>query len=155
MDTERVFVPAVRDALALACPALAEGSARDAVGGVVPSFVAAPSSTAEVSALLRAAAPAGLAVVPRGAGTGLSWGLPPSSCDLVVDTRAMDQVLEHAAGDLVVRVQAGASLAQLGEVLAGAGQQLALDPPPYSAAPSSAGGAAAAAWQGATVGGVL
>jgi len=129
MDTERSFVPAVRDALASACPALAEGSALDAIGGVVPSFVAAPSSTAEVSALLRAAASAGLTVVPRGAGTGLSWGLPPSSCDLVVDMRAMDQVLEHAAGDLVARVQAGATIGQLAVALASAGQQLALDAP--------------------------
>jgi glycolate oxidase FAD binding subunit len=96
---------------------------------VVPSFVGAPSSTAEVSALLRAAASAGLTVVPRGAGTGLSWGLPPSSCDLVVDIRAMDQVLEHAAGDLVARVQAGATIGQLAVALASAGQQLALDAP--------------------------
>ena len=129
MDTERAFVPAVRDALASACPALAEGSAVDAVGGVVPSFVATPSSTAEVSALLRAAASAGLTVVPRGAGTGLAWGWPPSSCDLVVDLHAMDQVLEHAAGDLVARVQAGATIGQLAVVLASAGQQLALDAP--------------------------
>jgi glycolate oxidase FAD binding subunit len=129
MDTERAAVPALRPALAAACPALAEGTARDAVGGLVPSFVASPSSTAEVSALLRAAAAAGLAVVPRGAGTGLSWGLPPSACDLVVDLRSMDQVLEHAAGDLVARVQAGATIGHLATVLAAAGQQLALDAP--------------------------
>jgi len=129
MDTERASVPAVRDALASACPALSDGTVSDAVCGVVPSFVAAPSSTAEASALLRAAAPAGLAVVPRGAGTGLAWGMPPSACDLVVDTRAMDQVLEHAAGDLVVRVQAGATIGQLAVALGSAGQELAVDAP--------------------------
>ena len=78
---------------------------------------------------MRAAASAGLAVVPRGAGTGLSWGAPPARCDLVVDLRSMDQVIEHAAGDLVARVQAGATIGQLAEVLASAGQQLALDAP--------------------------
>ncbi len=129
MDTERTSVPAVRPALAAACPALAEGTAADAVAGVVPSFVASPSSTAEVAALLRAAAQAGLAVVPRGAGTGLSWGAPPSRCDLVVDLRSLDQVLEHAAGDLVARVQAGATIGQLSVALGSAGQQLALDVP--------------------------
>jgi len=132
MDTERVSVPAVRDALAAACPALTEGSASDAVCGVVPSFVASPSSTDEAAALLRAAAGAGLAVVPRGAGTGFSWGAPPSRCDLVVDLRSMDQILEHAAGDLVARVQAGATIGQLSVALAagsGSGQQLALDVP--------------------------
>ena len=129
MDTERTSVPAVRPALAAACPALAEGTAADAVAGVVPSFVASPSSTAEVAALLRAAAQAGLAVVPRGAGTGLSWGAPPSRCDLVVDLRSLDQVLEHAAGDLVARVQAGVTIGQLAVALGSAGQQLALDVP--------------------------
>jgi len=98
--------------------------------GLVPSFVATPSSTAEVSALLREAAAAGLAVVPRGAGTGLAWGAPPSRCDLVVDLRSMDQVVEHEAGDLVARVQAGATIGQLAVAFgsgSGSGQQLALD----------------------------
>jgi len=129
MDTERSTVPAVRSVLADACPALASGSASDAVAGVVPSFVAAPSSTTEVSALLRAAASFGLTVVPRGAGTGLGWGSPPVACDLVVDMRVMNQVLEHAAGDLVARVQAGATIGQLASVLAAADQELALDAP--------------------------
>jgi glycolate oxidase FAD binding subunit len=129
MNTERTVVPAVRSVLAAACPSLSDGSASDAVSGRVPAFVAAPASTAEASALLRAAASAGLAVVPRGAGTGLSWGSAPSSCDLVVDMRSMDQVLEHAAGDLVARVQAGTTIGQLAAVLASAGQQLALDAP--------------------------
>jgi FAD/FMN-containing dehydrogenase len=83
----------------------------------------------EVSALLREAAAAGLAVVPRGAGTGLGWGAPPSRCDLVVDLRSMDQVVEHEAGDLVARVQAGATIGQLAVAFGSAGQQLALDVP--------------------------
>ena len=132
MDTERVSVSAVRPALAAACSSLSDGIAADAVAGVVPSFVASPSSTAEVSALLREAAAAGLAVVPRGAGTGLAWGAPPSRCDLVVDLRSMDQVVEHEAGDLVARVQAGATIGQLAVAFgsgSGSGQQLALDVP--------------------------
>ena len=129
MDTERAPVPALRPALAAACPALSEGAAADAVFGVVPSFVASPGSTAEAAALLRAAASFGLTVVPRGAGTGMSWGAPPSSCDLVVDLRSMGQVLEHAAGDLVARVQAGLTMGRLASAFAAAGQELALDVP--------------------------
>jgi glycolate oxidase FAD binding subunit len=132
MDTERSLLPAVRPALAAACPSLTDGTAADAVAGVIPSFVASPSSTSEVSALLREAAAAGLAVVPRGAGTGLAWGAPPSRCDLVVDLRSMDQVVEHEAGDLVARVQAGATIGQLAVAFgsgSGSGQQLALDVP--------------------------
>ena len=42
----------------------------------------------------------------------------------------MDRVVEHAAGDLVARVQAGALLGDVAAVLAAAGQRLALDVPP-------------------------
>jgi glycolate oxidase FAD binding subunit len=131
MDTERSVVPAaLHSALAAACPALREASPdTDAIAGVAPSFVASPASTEEAAALLRIAAAHGLTVVPRGAGTGLAWGQPPASCDLVLDMTAMDQVIEHAAGDLVARVQAGATMAHLASVLASAGQQLAVDAP--------------------------
>ena len=129
MDTERTVVPEIRSALTAACPSLRDGDLADAIAGRRPSLVASPASTAEASSLLRAAAGYGLAVVPRGAGLGLSWGQPPAACDLVVDLRSMNQVIEHAAGDLVAQVQAGATIGQLAAVLAAAGQQLALDAP--------------------------
>src|ERR1700722_546837 len=130
MDTGRNGGPAVRGALVAACPVVrSAASAADAIAGVVPSFVAFPASTQEASALLRAAAAVDLTVVPRGAGTGLGWGPPPSACDLVIDLQSMDQVLEHAAGDLVVRVQAGATMGPLASGLGSAGQELALDVP--------------------------
>src|SRR5580704_16356280 len=115
-------------ALASTCADLATATDRDAIGGRQPRFVAAPSSTEEAAALLRAAADLGLTVVPRGSGTHLDWGAPPTSCDLIVDTRRLNRIIEHAAGDLVVSVQAGVSLAELAKVLAKADQRLALDP---------------------------
>jgi glycolate oxidase FAD binding subunit len=101
-----------------------------------PRYVAAPASTAEASAVLRAAAELGLAVLPRGAGTRIGWGAAPASCDLVVDMTRMNQLLEHAAGDLVATVQAGTSLAEVGRALGRAGQRLALDPPAPAGEPS-------------------
>jgi glycolate oxidase FAD binding subunit len=146
MDTERTVDPAIRDALVAACPVVREGvPGSDAVAGLVPSFVAFPASTEEASALLRAAAAHGLTVVPRGAGTGLSWGAPAASADLVIDMQAMDQVIEHAAGDLVARVQAGVTMGSLGSVLASAGQQLAVDAP----AEATVGGVVATGTAGA------
>ncbi len=136
-------------ALAAACPAARPAQPGDAVAGVMPRFAASPATVAEASELLRAATEYDLAVVPRGSGSKLDWGAPPRRVDLIVDTSGLDRVVEHAAGDLVVRVQAGVSLAQLGEVLAGAGQQLALDPPPC---PAPANGMASPG-PGATVGG--
>ena len=77
--------------------------------------------------MLRTAAAEGLAVVARGGGTKLDWGAPPRRLDLIVDTGRLDQVVEHAAGDLVVIAQAGVTLAALGERLAGDRQRLAVD----------------------------
>jgi glycolate oxidase FAD binding subunit len=120
------LVPGV---LARACAEVREAGPDDAVAGVAPRFVACPGDVAEAAAVMRAAADEGLTAVPRGAGTRLAWGSPPDRCDLVIDTRGLNQVLEHAAGDQVVRVQAGIGLDQLAAVLAAAGQRLALDPP--------------------------
>lgn len=124
--------PAMADlaaALAATCAAVRPGGPADVVHGVVPAAVAAPATVAEASDLLRAASGLGLAVLPRGTGTKLGWGVPPRRCDLIVDTTGLARVLEHAAGDLVLRVQAGLELARLAGHLAPAGQQLALDAP--------------------------
>jgi len=101
----------------------------DAVAGVLPRWVALPETTEDVSAVLRVAAAHDLAVVPTGAGTMLDWGPPPGRCDLLVDTCCLNEVLEHAAGDLVTRVQAGVTLGALGETLASQGQRLVAEPP--------------------------
>jgi glycolate oxidase FAD binding subunit len=99
------------------------------VDGVPAGLVARPGSVEEASQVLRAAAQDGLAVAFQGGGSKLGLGNPPERVDLLVSTAGLDQVLEHAAGDLVVRVQAGARLADLQAALAPAGQWLALDPP--------------------------
>ncbi|MEE6257889.1 FAD-binding oxidoreductase [Plantactinospora sonchi] len=113
------------DGVALVRPA----GPTDVVGGVPARFVAAPETTAQVAAVLTAAAERGLTVVARGSGSKLDWGAPPTSLDLIVDTRRLTGVVEHAAGDLIVVVRAGTPLAELRQVLAPAGQQLALDDP--------------------------
>jgi glycolate oxidase FAD binding subunit len=88
-----------------------------------------PSSTAEVAEVLRVAGQHDLAVVARGSGTTVGWGAPPTRADVVLDTRGISGVVEHAAGDLVVTVRAGTPVSELQEVVARAGQQLALDTP--------------------------
>lgn len=127
-----------------ACDEVRLATEEDAVAGVRPRFVGSPGSLAEASELMAAAAGLDLAVLPRGTGTRLAWGSAPRRCDLVVDTLRLDSVLEHEAGDLVARVQAGVRMDELGRVLGKAGQQLSLDVP---AAPDGTGRG--------TVGGVL
>lgn len=115
--------------LSAACSGVRPGNDADAVSGAVPAAVAAPGSVQEASALLRAASEHELAVVPRGAGTKLGWGMPPRRCDVVIDTTRLDRLIDHASGDLVVRAQAGVPVRGLQDELARAGQQLALDTP--------------------------
>ncbi len=123
-------------ALTAACGETREGGAADtsleasdAVGGIVPAFVVSPGSTDEAAAVLRVAAEHGLAVVVRGAGSRLGWGAPPSRCDLLIDMSRMSSVVEHSAGDLVARLQAGARMGDVAAALGRDGQELALDVP--------------------------
>ncbi|MBX6766440.1 MAG: FAD-binding oxidoreductase [Actinomadura rubrobrunea] len=117
------------DALAKVCADVRPGEPEEGVLGVVPRWVAAPSDVSEAAEVMRVAAEHGLAVVPRGGETRLDWGLPPRRCDLLVDTSRLDRVVEHAAGDLVVTVQAGLPMRRLAETVAERGQRLSLDVP--------------------------
>ncbi|NJP89864.1 FAD-binding oxidoreductase [Nonomuraea sp. FMUSA5-5] len=101
----------------------------DAVNGVLPRWVALPETTEEIAAVLRACAERDLAVVPAGGGTKLHWGPPPERCDVLLDLCCVNEILEHAAGDLVVRAQAGVTMDALAGTLAAKGQELALDVP--------------------------
>ncbi|MEV1286894.1 FAD-binding oxidoreductase [Micromonospora sp. NPDC049679] len=97
--------------------------------GIRPRYVAAPGSTAEAAAVLRAAAAHDLAVVVCGGMTKQDWAAPPRRCDLVLSTRRLIGVVEHVAGDLIAVVRAGTLVTELRQLLAPAGQQLALDAP--------------------------
>ena len=130
---------AVLDALHKVCDSARTAEGGDAVAGAPARYVAAPTSTEQAAELMGVAAQHDLAVVARGGATKLDWGVPPTRVDLVVDTAALSGVVDHAAGDLVCVVRAGTPVSELQDVLAGAGQQLALD----------------TAFPGATVGGTV
>jgi glycolate oxidase FAD binding subunit len=103
-------------------------TAADAIDGVQPQYVVQPASAAEVAKVLKCADEVGLAVAPRGSGTKTGWGNRPKRCDLVLSLARMTQVIEHAASDLTVSVQAGCTVGTLQKVLASQGQRLAFDP---------------------------
>ena len=89
--------------------------------------VVSPSSIDELAAVLRESGSSSVAI--RGGGSKQEWGGVAAPADLVLSTGALNRIVEHAVGDFVVTVEAGASLAAVQEVLAAAGQWLALDPP--------------------------
>ena len=116
-----------REAIASACSDVRDATPDDHVDTVAPGLVARPADVAQVAEVLRAATAHRLSVVPRGRGTKLSWGRPPSSADVLLDVSALDQVIDHAAGDLIVAAQAGTRLADVQQAVGSAGQRLALD----------------------------
>ena len=118
---------AARTALTDVCGEVTDAGPADAVDGVPTALVARPGTTEETAAVLRAAAGLGLTVVVRGRGTKLTWGRPPESADVVLDTSRMSAVLDHAAGDLIVQTQAGTLLSQVQQTVGSAGQRLSLD----------------------------
>src|SRR5713226_10682525 len=103
-------------------------TAADAIGGVQPKLVIEPGTASEIAEILRLSNDAGLAVIPRGSGTKLGWGNPPSRADLILSTARLTEIIEHAWADLTVSVEAGCTIQRLQETLAQHGQRLALDP---------------------------
>ena len=79
---------------------------------IVPQAVAFPQSPAQASAIIQAAAQAGLPVTPRGAGTGLSGGAIGEG--LVIDfARHNRQISDFNKERRTVRVGPGVVLDQL------------------------------------------
>jgi glycolate oxidase FAD binding subunit len=100
----------------------------DTIVGLQPRAVVAPANERELAEVLRRSNEAGIAVVPRGGGTKLGWGNPPSRADLVLSTARLSEITEHAWADLTVTVEAGCTIQKLQETLVQHGQRLALDP---------------------------
>jgi glycolate oxidase FAD binding subunit len=105
------------------------GRDEDAVDGIVPRFVAEPSSADDVASILSIANEEGIAVTPRGGGTKLGLGSVPDRVDLVLSMRSLNRLVEHASDDLTATIQAGCTIGALRSGLASRGQRLALDPP--------------------------
>jgi glycolate dehydrogenase FAD-binding subunit len=101
----------------------------DAVDGVLPRFIAEPSSADELGDTVAELSRERLSLITRGAGTKLEWGQPPAGADVLLSTRRLNQVVAHRHGDLTATVQAGAPLAEVNRQLATRRQWIPLDPP--------------------------
>ncbi len=86
-----------------------------------PFAVIRPTSTDEVAAILEWAKQRGLAVTPRGSGTGLSGGVVPVEGGIVLCFDQMRALVSLNTRDHVVTVQAGMTLRDLNDHLAGTG----------------------------------
>ncbi len=95
---------------------------------VEPGVVVLPASTEEVVEVVKVARAAGLPVVPRGSGTGLSGGaLPVPGCILVGMAR-MNRILEVDLANRWMRVQPGVINLDVSKRIAPEGYYYAPDP---------------------------
>ena len=97
----------------------------------LPLAVALPTTTAEVSVLMRLASEHRIPVVPRGAGSGLSGGAAGIEGGLTIALTKMDRVLEIDRENLVVVTQPGIINAELKKRVAAEGLFYAPDPASY------------------------
>jgi glycolate oxidase len=93
-----------------------------------PLGVCFPRSTADVQSIVRLAAAANVALVPRGAGTGLSGGAVAVEGALTVVFTQMNRILEIDRANMTATVQPGVINADLGRAVAEHGLFYAPDP---------------------------
>jgi glycolate oxidase len=94
----------------------------------IPLAVALPGSTDEVARLMRLAAEYGVAVVPRGAGTGLSGGALPVPGCLVIGTSRMRRIIDIDFDNATARVEPGVINLDVSRAVEAAGLYYAPDP---------------------------
>lgn len=93
-----------------------------------PLVVVLPRSTEEAAAAVKVLRKAGLVVVPRGAGTGLTGGARPIAGGAVLGTARMKRILEVDETDRFARVEAGVVNVHLSSCTSNHGLFYAPDP---------------------------
>lgn len=100
-----------------------------AIDGRIPGILIRPRTVEEASKIVKIINQYQLNVLTRGGGTRIHQGGQPDNIDILIETTAINRVLEHEAPDLTCHVEAGITLGQLQEQLSMTGQKIALDPP--------------------------
>ncbi len=91
--------------------------------------LAFPQTATELAEIITCAHQNHWGMIPAGSGSKLHWGgLSHSTPLVVISTQNLNQLIDHAAGDLTVTVEAGMRFAELQAHLAKANQFLAIDP---------------------------
>ena len=84
--------------------------------------VVRPGSTAEVAAVVKACAAAGVAIVPQGGNTGLCGGATPTRGEVVVSLGRLNRIRAIDTANNTMTVEAGCTLAAVQEAAAAAGR---------------------------------
>jgi glycolate oxidase FAD binding subunit len=96
--------------------------------GNFPNCIVYPRTTEQLAEVIAAASRNSWRVLPCGSCSKLGWGGLAQGVDVVVSTERLNQLIEHAVGDLTITVEAGMKFSDVQQVLTRAGQFLAIDP---------------------------
>ncbi|MBM4763832.1 FAD-binding oxidoreductase [Bacillus sp. B15-48] len=97
-------------------------------GKKMPDVAIDVTSTEEISKIMEICNEHKIPVTPRGSGTGLVGGAVPILGGVLLNMKAMNQILEYDLENLVVKVQPGVLLAELADDAAKKGLMYAPDP---------------------------
>jgi len=93
--------------------------------GATCAAVARPADREALASAVRVLAEAGFAIVPRGGGLTYTGGYtPPHERSVVLDTSRLDRIVEVAAEDMFITVEAGVTWKQIHETLKPLGLRL-------------------------------
>lgn len=73
----------------------------------LPAAIVCPANTQQLTAIVELARQEKIALIPFGAGSGVLGGTLPLNCEVMVDTKRMDRILDLNEVDRTVTVQAG------------------------------------------------
>ncbi|MFB2837245.1 FAD-binding oxidoreductase [Floridanema evergladense] len=93
-----------------------------------PSCIVYPNTQEELGEIIACADKNHWRVLACGNSSKLTWGGLTKNIDLIVSTKRLNRIVEHAIGDLTFTVEAGAKFADIQEIVAKEKQFLALDP---------------------------
>lgn len=94
----------------------------------LPRCIVFPNTVEQLKHVMACVYRNGWSILPCGSGSKLGWGGVGKDVDIVISTERLNQVIEHAVGDLTVTVEAGVKLADLQNLLHKENQFLPLDP---------------------------
>ncbi|MGF1489074.1 MAG: FAD-binding oxidoreductase [Prochloraceae cyanobacterium] len=93
-----------------------------------PDYLIYPHDSETLSKIIKYASTHELTIMPCGSGSKISWGGLKKDIRLLLSTKKLDRIVEHAVDDLTVTVAAGVKLSNLQNILKDKNQFLALDP---------------------------
>lgn len=96
--------------------------------GTTPAGIAYPHTQTELAEIMTTADRHQWRILPCGSGSKIDWGGLVQNINLIISTQHLNNIIDHAAGDLTITVEAGIKLIEIQKILAQANQFLALNP---------------------------